>query len=459
MKFKTTLILFVLFLILLAAVLLFESREKGRKEKEEKLVSLPSESVQKISFKKEDGVMTFQKDEKGEWLITEPLQAKADKYEVDRLAQDFSDLKIERVVEAQAQSLEKYEIPKSEITLWYKDKEKPVKILIGQENPLDNTFFAKKDDETKVVLIPSHLKSLMEKKLVDFRQKDIFKFETNEVKAVKLQAKNTRWEAEKKEEEWFLKSPVQALAETSKIEGIMTSLSNLKAKEFVSEEKKEEEIRKYGLDKAEYEINLAMPLANKELTFLLHKEADKVYATTSQSSKIITAEDTLLSDLEKEAKELREKEVAKFYSWDANKLHIKKGEIDWTIGKDKDDNWFFESPTKDPADKDKVQSFLRKIESLEASEFIDPPLNLKDYGLDSPQAEVQIWTKERAEKEEKVKETTIFIGNEDKEAKKVVVKNARFDYLFRVDSAFLEEFPKELKDWIKPQEKKEEEKK
>ncbi len=459
MKFKTTLILFVLFLVLLAAVLLFESREKGRKEKEEKLVSLPAESVQKISFKKEDGVMTFQKDEKGEWLITEPLQAKADKYEVDRLAQDFSDLKIERVVEAQAQSLEKYEIPKSEITLWYKDKEKPVKILIGQENPLDNTFFAKKDDETKVVLIPSHLKSLMEKKLVDFRQKDIFKFETNEVKAVKLQAKNTRWEAEKKEEEWFLKSPVQALAETSKIEGIMTSLSNLKAKEFVSEEKKEEEIRKYGLDKAEYEINLAMPLANKELTFLLHKEADKVYATTSQSSKIITAEDTLLSDLEKEAKELREKEVAKFYSWDANKLHIKKGEIDWTIAKDKDDNWFFESPTKDPADKDKVQSFLRKIESLEASEFIDPPLNLKDFGLDSPQAEVQIWTKERAEKEEKSKETTIFIGNEDKEAKKVVVKNARFDYLFRVDSAFLEEFPKELKDWIKPQEKKEEEKK
>jgi hypothetical protein len=459
MKFKTTIILFVLFLALLAAVLLFESREKGRKEKEEKLVSLPSDSVQKISFKKEEGMMTFQKDEKGEWLITEPLQAKADKYEVDRLAQDFSDLKIERVVEAQAQSLEKYEIPKNEITLWYKDKEKPVKILIGQENPLDNTFFAKKDDEPKVVLIPSHLKSLMEKKLVDFRQKDIFKFETNEVKTVKLRAKDTQWEAEKKEEEWFLKSPVQALAESSKIEGIISSLSNLKAKEFVSEEKKEEEIKKYGLDKAEYEINLAMPLANKELTFFLHKEADKLYATSSQSSKIITAEDTLLSDLEKEAKELREKDVAKFYSWDANKLHIKKGEIDWTIGKDKDDNWSFESPAKDPADKDKVQSFLRKIESLGASEFIDPPLNLRDYGLDSPQAEVKIWTKEKGEKEDKVKEITIFIGNEDKEAKKVVVKNARFDYLFRVDSAFIEEFPKELKDWIKPPEKKEEEKK
>jgi hypothetical protein len=459
MKFKTTIILFALFLVLLGAVLFFESREKGKKEKEEKLVSLPSDSVQKISFKKEDGTMTFQKDEKGEWLITEPLQAKADKYEVDRIAQDFSDLKIERVVERQPKSLEKYEIPKTEITLWLKGQEKPVKILIGLENPLDSTFFAKKEEETRVVLIPSHLKSLMEKKLIDFRQKDIFKFETNEVKGVKLRAKNTRWEAEKKEEEWFLKSPVQALAESSKIEGIISSLSNLKAKDFVSEEKKEEEIKKYGLDKAEYEIALAMPLANKEVTFLLHKDADKLYATTSQSSKIITTEDSLLSDLEKEAKELREKSVAKFYSWEANKLHIKKAEIDWTLAKDKDDNWSFESPTKDPADKDKVQSFIRKVESLEASEFIDPPFNLKDYGLDSPQAEVKIWTKEKGEKEEKVKEITVFIGKQDKEAKKVVVKNARFDYLFRVDSAFLEEFPKELKDWKKPPEKKEEGKK
>ena len=51
------------------------------------------------------------------------------------------------------------------------------------------------------------------------------------------------------------------------------------------------------------------------------------------------------------------------------------------------------------------------------------------------------------EDENEVKEITVLIGSEDKEAKKVVVKNARFDYLFRMDSAFLEEFPKDIKDW------------
>lgn len=455
MKFKTTLILFASFLVLLAFVLFFESKGKKEKGAEEKLVNLSSDDVQKIVFKKEDGSITFQKDKKGEWLITQPLEAKADKSEVNRLAEDFSKLQIERVVEKtpEEKDLKKYGIPEKEITLYFKEKELPLKILIGMENPLDKTFFAKKEGEARVVLIASNLKSLLEKKLFDFRQKDIFRFETDDVKSVILRAKKVKWEAQKKEDEWFLRKPIKALAESSKISDILYSLSNLRAKEFVSEEKKKEEIKKYGLDNPEYEITLAMPLANREVTFLLHKKDEKLYATSSLSSKIITADDSLLSGLEKEPKELRQKKLASFYSWKVSKLYLKKGEIEWTLTKDKEDNWHFESPLKAAANKEKIETFIRKIESLEASEFIDPPLKLSDYGLDHPQAEIKFWVKED---EKKTKEITVLVGSEDKEAKRVVVKNGRFNYLFQVDSAFLEEFPKELKNW--KAEKKEEKK-
>jgi hypothetical protein len=120
--------------------------------------------------------------------------------------------------------------------------------------------------------------------------------------------------------------------------------------------------------------------------------------------------------------------------------------------KDEEDNWHFESPLKEPAAKEKIETFIRTIEGLEADEFIDPPLDLKDYGLESPQAEVRIWVKED---DEETRKTTILIGAEDKEEKKAVVKNARFDYLFRVDSSFLEEFPKEEKNWKKEERKQE----
>ncbi len=458
MKFKTTLIIFAIFIVVLVLVYFFEIKEKGEEETEEKLVDLSSDDVQKIIFKKEDSTISFEKKEE-DWLITRPLEAKADKYEVNRLADNFSELKIERVVEEmpEEKDFEKYEIPQKEITLYFKDKEAPIKILIGIENPLDNTFFAKREDEKRIVLIPSSLKSLFEKNLFDFRMKDIFKFETDEVKNVKLQAKKILWEVQKDEDEWFLKKPIHALAESSKINDILYSLSSLKAKEFISEAKKEEEIKKYRLDHPEYEISLSLPMANQEVTFFLQKQEEKLYATTSLSNKIITAEDSLLSDLEKEAEELREKEVADFYAWEANKLYLRKGEIDWTLSKDEEDKWHFESPIQEEANKSNIETFIRKIESLEAEQFIDPPLNLKDYGLDNPQAEIKIWIKED---EEKTEEITVFIGSENKEEKKVVVKNARFDYLFRLDSSFLEEFPKKLEDWkVEKEEEKEAKKK
>ncbi len=452
MKFKTTIILFAVFLVLLATILLFEFKGKGEEDEQEKLVALSSDEVTKIIFKKPDETLTFEIDEEGEWLIKDPLEAKADKYEVNRLAENFSDLRIERVVEEMSEDAGKYEIPQKEISLYFKDKEQPVKILIGMENPLDNTLFAKREDEERVVLVPSHLKSLMEKKIFDFRKKDIFNFETDNVKNIKLRAKKIQWEAQQKEAEWFLTKPAGALAKSSQINDILSSLSNLKAKEFVSEDKTKEEIKKYGLDTSEYQITLSIPLENQEITFSVQKEEDKVYATTSLSSKIVQTEDSILSDLEKEAEELREKKVSSFYSWEVKKLHLKKGKIDLTVAKGEEDKWFFEPPLKEEADKNKIETFIRKIESLEADEFIDPPLNLEDHGLEEPQAEIKIWVEED---EEKTKEITLSVGSEDKEAKKVVVRNARFGYLFRVDSSFLEEFPRDMKDW-KLEEKKEE---
>ncbi len=460
MKFKTTFILFVAFAVLLAFVLLFEEFKGGGKEgDEDKLVFLSSDDVQKIRLKRNDEIITFQKTKNGDegWVITEPLEAEADKYEVDRIADNFSDLQIERVVEEEPVDLGKYEIPQKEITLWFKDREQPVKILVGGENLLDSTFFAKRDDETRVVLIPSHLKDTMDKSLFKFRQKDIYRFETDEVKRVILRAKAIQWEAEKKEEEWFLEKPVKSLAVESKISGILNSLSNLKAKEFVSEDKPIEDLKKFGLDQPDYEIALSLPVKSQELTFSLHKKDEKLYATTSLSSKIIETEDTILSDLEEEVLELREKEVANFYSWDVNRLQFKMGELDWELSKDEENNWHFESPVQENADNNKVQTFIRQIESLEAEEFIDPPLNLKDYGLDKPQGIIKIWVKSD---DEDAEEITVLTGAVDKEVGTVVIKNARFDYLFRMDSAILDEFPKENKDWRpEPVEKDTEEKK
>lgn len=443
MKFKTTLILLVIFVVLLAAVFFLELKVPGEEDTEGKLVSLSPDDVEKIVFKPDGQTLQFQRNGE-DWMITSPLEAKADKYEVDRLADDFSDLKIERIVEETPADLEKYGIPQKEVELYYEGREDPVRILIGMENSLDNTFFAKRSDEARVVLIPSLLKSLLEKSLFDFRQKDIFRFETDQVKVLKLRANQIQWEAEKREDEWFLIQPVNALAQKSRINDILYALSNLKAKEFVSEDKNEEEMKKYGLDYPDYEAMVNLPAENQKVAFFIHKKEDQTYATSSLSSKILQVEDSILSDLEKEAAELRDKDVADFYSWEVRKLQIEKAELFLILTKDQEDNWHYEEPPLQKADKEKVQSFLREIEALEAEEFVDVPLNLENYGLKTPQAEIKLWV---GDEDEEPSEIRIYVGFEDEESEKVYVRNERFDYLFKVDSAFLDNLPSQAEEW------------
>ena len=103
MKFKTTIILFAVFVALLVVVSLFEEfKGKEIEDGEDMLVALSSDEVQKITLKRGDEIITFEKsqgEEKEEWILTEPFDAKADKYETDQLAENFSNLRIERVVE------------------------------------------------------------------------------------------------------------------------------------------------------------------------------------------------------------------------------------------------------------------------------------------------------------------------------------------------------------------------
>jgi len=456
MKFKTTFILFLVFVVLLAAVLLFESKSKARqeeKEKEKTLVDLAATDIEKLTLKKEDETITFTRDDKGDWLITEPLEARADSDEVNRLVDDFSSLKFDRVVDAEGDPA-KYEIPKKELVLWTKGKEQPVKILVGMENPLDNTLFAKREDDPRIVLLSSSLKSGLDKKVFDFRQKDIFRFESEDVAAVKLKTKDISWRALKKEGEWSLESPVKALAKKSRVEDVLRALSNLRAKEFVAEQKQDADISEFGLKDPEYIVFLNLPAANQEIVFSLHKQDDTVYATTSLSTKIVTAEERVLTDIEKKVEDLREKQVVVFNSWEASRLRIKRGDLSLTVGKDEEGKWSFDDTEKEEADRAKVETFIRKIESLEALEFIDSPSDLQAYGLVEPQAEVTVWVKDG----ETEKEYKMLIGSEDAAKNQVVVKNPNLEYLFRLDAAFLGEFPEGAEDWkLLPPEKPNEE--
>ncbi|MBC7364275.1 MAG: DUF4340 domain-containing protein [Candidatus Aminicenantes bacterium] len=463
MKLKTTLILLAIFVILLTSIILIENRSekiKEIKEKAEKLTDFQASEVEKISLKNQDqSIITLARDEKGNWQIVEPIKAEADNYEANSLAENFASLRVEHVVEKEASDLKTYEIPKKEVILWIKGKNEPVQILIGMENPLDHTLYAKRADQPAVVLLPSYLKYSLDKKLFDLRNKEIFKFETKDVKTIEVKTQETNWKAVKEGENWKLTSPIEALASKYQVDNLVDNLARLRAKDFVVEEKKPEDLRNYGFDQPEFTVRITMP-ESKELTFFLNKKDNRLLATTSWSSKIVEVETQIENDLNKKIQDLREKKVALFNSWEANSIRIKRQNDQIYAFKEKvkgkeaeTEKWFIEmgEGKKVAADESKVESVLRKIEYLEASEFIDQPAFLKEYGLDPAEIEITVST---SSSDNQTREIHLGVGKEIKEKKLIPVKNRELNYLFLVDPSFLNELPAKVDDWKQVENKK-----
>lgn len=450
MKPKTTLVLLAVFAVLLALVLYFDSRGAKKKAAEESsntLISLTSGDIRKVSLVKGAETLTLERDGTGPWRLTLPIQASADESEAASLVDALASLRIERVVEKEAKDPKAYGIPTTEISLWVQGKDAPVRLLVGMENPLDQSLFAKREGDPRIVLLASTLKTTLEKKVFDFRQKDVFKFTVADARAVRVKAKNAAWQAAKEEAGWFFKSPVSSLAAKGKIDSLLESLSSLRAKAFVAETRSPAALKEFGLDKPEYEVALSLPTAGQELVFALHKKGETQYATTSLSTKIISFDGTtLLADLDRKVDELREKKVADFYSWDADRVALKRDGVEIAAVKQKagdTDKWILEGPAKAEADRTRVEDFLRKIEGLEAASFVDSPGPLPSYGL-GPGAEIRIRTKDA---QGQSKETVLAVGREDTAKKQVAVKSPGLSYLLLVDSSFLQTWPKDAKDW------------
>jgi len=447
-KLKTTVILALVCAALLAVVLFVGKKPAADGAAAgEKLVAVPAADVQSVTLRQDGGSLTLRRDDKGAWTVAEPLEAAADAYEAEALVSALADLRIERVVEAAGGDPQKYDIPKREVSLQVKGTAEPIRLLIGPENSLDGSYYAQKAGDPRIVLLPSSLKTSLEKKLIDLRRKDVFRFEAKDVTAVRLQAKDVRWEARQADGEWRFISPLKTLVKDSAMTSLLESLAGLRAKEFAAEAKTPQDLKACGLDKAEYTVALTLPASSQELVFSLHKAEDKTFVTTSQATKIIVPESDVLFDLERKPADLRESKAAVFFSWQADRLTLKKGGLALTVHKAGNEKWFFDAAEKEEADGSKIDSFLRKIEGLEAAEYIDEPKAPAAYGLDKPTAEIVIQTRDAAAEKPVVKTVRLAVGQVDAAKKQAVLKNDRYGWLVKADASFLDELPKDKKDW------------
>jgi hypothetical protein len=447
MKYKTTLILLGIAVALLVLVLVILPRkpaEDAAGARGPQLTDVKPEDIERIVLSGGAETIDLRRDEGEDWRLASPVSAQADSYEAGRLAEDLGSLRAERVADESPADPSEYGLPGREALLHVKGRKEPLRIEFGGENPVDGTLYARLASGRRVVLLPASIKALLDKNALDYRRKDVFNFDASKVERVALRSKDASWQAVRRDGEWRLERPVSSLADGYKIDGVLNSLSGLRASEFVSEEKTEAEVKSFGLSAAGAEVTLILPASGEEVTFFLSRKGDKAYATTSASTKIVAVEPDVLTDLAKQAEELRERGVDVFNAWEADRLRLRSGGLGISLSKDEKGRWRFASGGTGEADASKVESFIRRVDGLQAAEFIDRPGSDAAYGLDKPRAEIVISVKDP---EGKRRDVTVLVGEPDEAKGQTVVKNPRLGYLLRVDASFLDDIPKTAAEW------------
>src|SRR5262249_19222434 len=156
----------------------------------------------------------------GKWEIAEPKRERADQDAVSSMVNNLSSLNYDKVIEENAADLKPYGLGTPTLDIQVKKKDgSTAEVLVGDDTPTGSGAYAKLPSQNRVVTISSFIKSSLDKRVDDLRDKRLLSFESDKLTRVELQAKGQAVEFGKNgANEWQIVRPRPLRADSSSVE-------------------------------------------------------------------------------------------------------------------------------------------------------------------------------------------------------------------------------------------------
>ena len=372
--------------------------------KRDKVFSVEADKIQEISLKSESGERTRLQKSGTEWKIVAPAGAPPDSNEISSVASGIASLEMQSVVDENPPDLKDYGLAQPRIEVAFKADGKEQTLLIGQKTPPATDLYAKRAGETKVFLIPGHLESAFNKTTFDLRDKAVVKIDRDKLDALEFTAGDKTSRFAKPAGEWQIAAPVQARADFSAIEGIVSRLTGLQMKSVV--DPPEADGKKYALDKPAATIKFGTGSSQATLVIGGPAAEGTVYARDLSRPAIITIESSVLDELKKDPSEYRQKDLFDARGFNATRLEIVRAGQTYAYEKTKvknkegqdEEKWRQLTPQARELDQPAFDTLLSALTGIRATGFVDAAAA---KGLSTPELSATIKFDE-GKKEEKV---------------------------------------------------------
>ncbi len=401
MKFKGTFWLIAVFAgIALYYYLVDVPAEKKRieaKDRSERILLFEPADVETFHLVKKGQTIQLKRKDADSWEMLQPVKDKADARTISSFLLSLKGARFVRPVDEDAQDLSIYglEDPYLKIMLQLKDKTEK-SLLLGGDNPINDTTYVKRGDDNKVLLFSAD-KKILDKSVFDLRSKMVLDFNSEDINKVKLQNEGASFELVKNGDRWDIVGDIKARAGDDEVRRLLNLVKSGKVQEFADEAP--ETLSEYGLEPPRIQLTLEAGKESKPLHLLVgHKrETQGYYGKIGDAQNVVVLGGGLVDILSQKPVDFLNKGLLDFKEDQVAELHLRTQEEKIELMRDKEDTskWRITHPSPSPADAATVNSLLFDLKDAKVEEFVksdikDPEL----YGLETPQKSLTVHMKE-----------------------------------------------------------------
>lgn len=376
--------------------------EKPKQEDIERIEVVSSRDPKRVFVKSED-----------KWLIEEPIKATAQKYQIDDIIRDMSDLKCVKKYEKGAEgrpsdATTKLDAPLYTVTLKAKG-DKTYALKIGLKTPTGGDTYTQKPGSDDILVADKNLNEKLAKRLSDLRDKRVTDFKTEEAVRVKVVGAES-FELVKTNNEWMLESPARCRADKTKADNLVRALSSMYAQDFISD--KPTGLKGYGL--AEPRLTATVTIEHKKepakkpgepttnpaetqpstetKTLVVQyggptdTKAESYYARIGGEDPVFTVAKSSFTEVSPKLIDLRDKQIVKLDVARCKKVEVGLPKESFVLEK-KGANW--EYPDGTVAEFALVEDLLKAVRDLKAVSF-ESKESVFGINADRPRARVTV---------------------------------------------------------------------
>lgn len=284
--------LFILLLVVAFLVLQKPGEQSASSASVGQMVHIDSALVDKIELKTQTTFIELEK--RGtEWFVVQPIAYKADQANIERVIHQLKTMEIKTIISSKPEKHNVFQVDSTGLQVKvYKQGTEKEAFVIGKMAESYSESYARKLHSNDVLLVEGAYSYMFNRPAKDWRDKTIFITPKENIKEIKYQYGDTTFTIALKDSVWMIGTDK---AQQSVIEGLISSLSNVQADDFID-----------SMLTPIPKISVAISYGGTQIRFSFNKSTNKYVVQSSNSPQWFIMEQWRTNQILKRKKDLVE---------------------------------------------------------------------------------------------------------------------------------------------------------